>query len=635
MIGKWTISDNHIALVYDNQFLHPNAEEVYAVLDNERDSFVAEIPCKSIKEVFADVHFSKIGSPIKCQLDTINDEIVFSLYVTRRGTQIEVDMIEGEIVDQCIAGDEWFYVAGSVQELGTICQNAGIKKSGRISSSQYVEIIRNQDSFDNGTLINNVKTSLLNKPIRIDKELPSRLNAKLYSYQKTGYFWMKYMLEENAGCILGDEMGLGKTLQIITLMLDYKHNGKCPMLVVAPVSLLQNWKRECEKFAPDLKCCVHHGVQRTGRYIDFEKYDVVIISYSIAINDASILNMVDWKLVVLDEAQNIKNPSSERTKFVKRIPRQSSIAVTGTPFENHVSDIWSLADFVIPGLFGTQADYNRAVTDDIAGADKVEPMLSPIMIRRMVKDVATDLPEKVVIPQPLIMSAIEGQKYEEFRTEAQGSTENGNLNLGVLQKLRMFCTHPALCEDEECKDYYGTSVKYQRFCEILEEVCAREEKVIMFTSYQKMFDILEADIPKRFCVPVWKINGATPVDERQNIVDEFNGFDGSALLVLNPRAAGTGLNITSANHVIHYNLEWNPALEDQASARAYRRGQERTVFVYRLYYEDTVEQIVNERIERKREMANAAVVGTDGNTENREDIIAALCLSPIKEKNND
>lgn len=152
----------------------------------------------------------------------------------------------------------------------------------------------------------------------------------------------------------------------------------------------------------------------------------------------------------------------------------------------------------------------------------------------------------------------------------------------------------------------------------------------MFTSYQKMFDIIESDIPLRFGIPVWKINGSTPVDERQVIVDMFNSHDGSALLALNPRAAGTGLNITSANHVIHYNLEWNPALEDQASARAYRRGQKKTVFVYRLYYEDTVEQIVNERIEGKREMASAAIVGTDGKTENREDIIAALNISPMR-----
>lgn len=630
MNGKWTVSDNHIALIYDNQLLHPNAEEIYMVIDNEGESFVADIPCKRIKDAFKNVHFSRIGTPIKCQLDNKDDGIVMSLYTIRKGKKVYVDMLEGEIIDQCINDDEWFYVSGSIQELSEIFKSANVEKCGVITSSQYVEIIRKQEMLVSGTLINNVKISLLNKPIDVKGDLPRKLNAKLYNYQKTGYFWMKYMLEENRGCILGDEMGLGKTLQVIVLMQQFKQDGKLPMLVVAPVSLLQNWKRECEKFAPDLKCCIHHGIYRTGRYRELEKYDIVIISYSIAVNDSSILSMVNWKLMVLDEAQNIKNPSSERTKFVKRIPRECSIAVTGTPFENHVSDIWSLADFVIPGLFGTQAEYNNVITDDIEGADKIEPMLSPIMIRRMVKDVATDLPDKVVIPQPLMMSETESLKYEEFRKEAQGNTESGKLNLGVLQKLRMFCTHPSLCEDNHNSDYMGSSVKYQRFCEILDEISSLGEKIIMFTSYQKMFDIVEQDITARYDIPVWKINGSTPVEERQPIVDVFNEFEGSALLVLNPRAAGTGLNITSANHVIHYNLEWNPALEDQASARAYRRGQKNTVFIYRLYYEDTVEQIVNERIERKREMASLAVVGTDGKIENREDIIAALSISPMR-----
>lgn len=630
MNGKWTVSDNHIALIYDNQLLHPNAEEIYMVIDNEDESFIADIPCKRIKDAFKNVHFSGIGTPIKCQLDNKDDGIVMSLYTIRKGKKVYVDMLEGEIIDQCINDDEWFYVSGSIQELSEIFKSANVEKCGAITSTQYVEIIRKQEMLVSGTLINNVKISLLNKPIDVKGDLPRKLNAKLYNYQKTGYFWMKYMLEENRGCILGDEMGLGKTLQVIALMLQFKQDGKLPMLVVAPVSLLQNWKRECEKFAPDLKCCIHHGIYRTGRYRELEKYDIVIISYSIAVNDSSILSMVNWKLVVLDEAQNIKNPSSERTKFVKRIPRECSIAVTGTPFENHVSDIWSLADFVIPGLFGTQAEYNNAITDDIEGADKIEPMLSPIMIRRMVKDVATDLPDKVVIPQPLMMSEMESLKYEEFREEAQGNTESGKLNLGVLQKLRMFCTHPSLCEDNHNSDYMSSSVKYQRFCEILDEISSLGEKIIMFTSYQKMFDIVEQDITARYDIPVWKINGSTPVEERQPIVDAFNEFEGSALLVLNPRAAGTGLNITSANHVIHYNLEWNPALEDQASARAYRRGQKNTVFIYRLYYEDTVEQIVNERIERKREMASLAVVGTDGKIENREDIIAALSISPMR-----
>lgn len=237
-----------------------------------------------------------------------------------------------------------------------------------------------------------------------------------------------------------------------------------------------------------------------------------------------------------------------------------------------------------------------------------------------------------MIPQPIEMSDVESCKYEEFRSDAAGSNENGRIGLGALQKLRMYCTHPQICGEEIGKDPFNSSIKYQRMCEILEEIIERKEKVILFTSYQLMFDILETDIPERFGIPVMKINGSTPVEERQGIIDLFNNYKGCMLLALNPRAAGTGLNITAANHVIHYNLEWNPALEDQASARAYRRGQKKNVFVYRLFYLETVEQIVNERIERKREMSEAAIVGTDGSIENKEDIIAALNISPVKQE---
>jgi len=628
MRGKWLIQDNHIALSVGNEVLHPSADELYGVISDIENSFIADIECEAIEDAFNSIRFSKVGSDIRCKLFSNENRIYIELFCERRGSEIKVDVIEGQIIDQCITDSEWFYVTGSTREIEELLQSAHVNTCGAITMSQYVEIIRNKELLIAGSLMNLVETSVLNKPIDENGEIPKGLDAKLYSYQKIGYLWMKYMLSENEGCILGDEMGLGKTLQVITLMQDYHNSSKQPMLVVAPVSLLQNWKRECEKFAPELNVLIHHGSKRTGRYKELEKYDVVVISYNTAVSDTALLSMISWQLVVLDEAQNIKNPSSERTKYVKKIPRDSCIAVSGTPFENHVTDIWSLVDFVKPGLLGTQAEYTNYISDDIDGADKIEPLLSPLMIRRLVLDVAKDLPEKVIIPQPIVMSDIEIIKYEEYREDAKGQSDN--IGLGVLQKLRMYCTHPQICDEEIGKDPYSCSVKYQRMCEILEEIIDRNEKVILFTSYQKMFDILENDIPSRFGIPVMKINGSTPVEDRQSIVDEFNNYDGSVLLALNPRAAGTGLNITAANHVIHYNLEWNPALEDQASARAYRRGQDKTVFVYRLYYQDTVEQIVNDRIERKREIAATAIVGTDGKFENREDIISALNISPIR-----
>ena len=356
------------------------------------------------------------------------------------------------------------------------------------------------------------------------------------------------------------------------------------------------------------------------------------MSYSVAVSDISVLNMINWNIVVLDEAQNIKNPESSRTQYTKQISRKKSIAVTGTPFENHITDIWSIMDFVMPGILGDIKTFNKTIPDDLSGAERIEPVLSPMMIRRLVKDVADDLPEKIVIPVPLSMSEREADIYELYRQELNPDGNADKLNLVMLQKLRQFCTHPGICDEILSAKPYENSIKYQRFCEILDEIVSGKEKVIVFTSYTKMFEIMENDISIRFGIPVMKINGSTPVEERQPIVDEFNGIEGTALLVLNPRAAGTGLNITAANHVIHYNLEWNPALEDQSSARAYRRGQKKNVFVYRLYYENTVEQIVNERIDRKRDMAGNAVIGTDGETANREDILKAVSLTPVKMK---
>lgn len=628
MQGNWLIHNNHIALMVENEMLHPSADELYSVLYKAAGSFVDGIICEDINNSFPDIKFSKVGSDIRCRLSNKDSGIWMELFCERRGKEVSVDVIQGQVIDQCITDSEWFYVTGSTKEIEKQLVAAGIDTCGKITVSQYIGLIRNTEELIPGTMINNVETSLLDKPVNEKAYIPRGVKATLYTYQRVGFLWMRYMLEENGGCILGDEMGLGKTLQVITLMQDYKNRGKVPMLVVAPVSLLQNWKRECEKFAPFLEVFIHHGSKRTGRYKELESYDVVVISYNTAVSDTSLLSMISWKMVVLDEAQNIKNPDSERTRYVKKIPRETCIAVSGTPFENHVTDIWSLVDFVIPGLLGTQSEYNNYISDDIRGADKIEPILSPIMIRRLVLDVASDLPEKVIIPQPIQMSDEECAGYEEYRKEAVG--KSGSLGLGALQKLRMYCTHPQVCGEDLGRDPYACSIKYQRLCEILTEIVEQNEKILLFTSYQKMFDILEKDISERFDIPVFKINGNTPVNDRQGIVDTFNEYEGSVLLALNPRAAGTGLNITAANHVIHYNLEWNPALEDQASARSYRRGQKKTVFVYRFFYQNTVEQIVNERIDRKREIARVAIVGTDGKWENREDIIMALNITPAK-----
>ena len=597
----WIRSSNHIAIRDGGKIAHLEAVDVYNALDRGLD--------------FNGKHYSspeEAGfsfSPLSrnAEVELFQDGRL-SIRVTVDG--MPVDFVKGHMLDQIIT-DEWHYIENA-DVLNMLFEGLDIT-NGEISPVTYMELLRRD--YKNGIIKNHVEQL----DIPLDYKKPEGLTATLYEYQKRGFSWMDYMLKNAHGCILGDEMGLGKTLQAIALIEERK-GGKC--LVIAPVSLLDNLKNECAKFAPSVKVLIHHGSSRTGKPQGFEPYDLVVTSYGHAVTDNLLLCMCKWELVILDEAQNIKNPRSARTKRVKDIPSKERLAVTGTPFENHVTDVWSLTDYVIPGFLGTESGFDAVITDDLDGAKRLEPLLSAIMVRRLVKDVANDLPEKIIIPQAVTMPGEEADRYEEYR---EAISPGGSITLGVLTKLRMFCTHPSLTGDI-CNP--EGSMKYRRCMEIMEEIFARNEKVIIFTSYQGMFDIFQEDLPRRFGIRPDAINGFTPVPDRQKIVDSFNAHEGGTALILNPRAAGVGLNITSANHVIHYNLEWNPALEDQASARAYRRGQTKTTFIYRLYYPGTVEEIINDRLERKRDMAAVAVVGVDGTSADMQDIIDAMKISP-------
>lgn len=630
MKASWVIYSHHLALQDGKNVFHPSASDIYNLLSKDESKNEFNINCGNPQLDLPDIRFSKIGSSIHIKLTNNNcGEIICNIEAQRKDTFVPVDIIEGTIIDQCVYNNTWFYLSGNNLQVQDLLDCAGIKENGRISIRQYLNLIEKE--LLNGTTLldNQVDISCLQKPINNNEEPPTSLKATLFPYQKVGFLWIKRMLEENNGCILGDEMGLGKTMQVITEMLNLKERKEIPMLVVAPISLLTNWHRECSKFAPSLKTIVHYGHDRISNYKDFQNYDVVITSYTTVVSDIHMLNMIKWKFVALDEAQNIKNPFSARARACKGISRKRSIAVSGTPFENHITDIWSLIDFVQPGLLGSLENYKETITDDVSGGKRIEPILSPLMIRRLVVDVAKDLPEKVVSTQALQMSEFECNEYNKYLSILKSSFDSDKINLGMLQQLRIYCTHPyTLSGMNDFDDPTEVSIKYQRFCEIAEEIISREEKIIVFTSYKKMFEIFKKDIPNRFGIQLWTINGETPVAERQQIVDRFNNLSGAAMLILNPKAAGTGLNITGANHVIHYNLEWNPALEDQSSARAYRRGQTKTVFIYRLYYTNTVEQVVNERIERKRDIASSAVVGNDGQSQDRADILRALELIP-------
>jgi SNF2 family DNA or RNA helicase len=532
--------------------------------------------------------------------------------------------------DHLIIGDVWYPLAvGAQKEIADILAGAGVEKPGPLSLRQYLALrTATGDSahLADDTVGRNIQPGLAVR--REESELIS-FNGRLYPYQKDGWQWLSFLWREGLGAILADEMGLGKTIQIIALLASPERDQAAPSLIVAPTTLLENWRREIAKFAPGLKTHIHQGSRRTGDYRVLAPYDVTITSYETVVRDGSMFRMIDWRIVVLDEAQAIKNPDTRRAQAVRQLRRRSGIAVTGTPVENRLRDLWSLVDFAVPGLLGDVGSFEQRFQDDIDGAAALEPLVTPIMLRRLVSEVAQDLPERIDIPQVLALTEDEAAAYEQIRLDTLAEY-GGAATLVALTRLRMFCAHPMLLDDAPWTiDRALGFSKLARLFEIVDEVFASRQKLLVFTSYNRIAAMIADIVRQRYGAMAATINGETPVEDRQTIVDQFSDEAGPALLALNPRAAGAGLNITAATHVVHYNLEWNPAIEDQASARAHRRGQTRPVTVHRLFFGDSVEDVVNDRLTRKRELSGAAVVGVEGTDADMADVGRALRASPL------
>ena len=621
---RWVLENNVIVGRDIDRYIIPNVKQIYNAgtsieVENELFDFAVD-----------NIRFSKvIGLNVLISFKYYKvDEILCSLKAKKNNELYDIATYDGQLLGYSIIDGVWHYLNSEYDIIVDAFSKLEIKLNSKIDYFSYISITKElkQCHIDyNDDVLDNIdKLKSIVQETRVDS-----LNDLLFPYQKIGVNWLNFMSDGSCGCILGDEMGLGKTLQVIALLQSRKiQNRDAHFLVAAPVSLLVNWKREISKFCPQLSVIIHHGAKRICFYKDLLDFDVVITSYGNAQTDLSMLKMIEWDIFIIDEAQNVKNPYSKRRNNLNELRRRMTVAMTGTPFENHVSDIWSISDFVLPGYFGKLSDFESNYEDDLYSAKEIEKILSPIMIRRRVSEVADCLPEKVEISQPIVMGDDEANYYENERNEFVGVDALNQRSIELIQGLRMFCSHPMVYRDDLINaDPERISNKYKRTCEILDEVFSYGEKVLIFTSFNKMIDIFCNDLPRRFGVKTMFINGDVGSTKRQAIIDEFSKIKGSAVLVLNPKAAGAGLNITSANHVIHYNLEWNPAIEAQASARAYRRGQEKTVFIYRLYYTGTIEEFVNEKIEHKQELFDTAIVGNNGETFS-SDLVQALSYSP-------
>ena len=471
--------------------------------------------------------------------------------------------------------------------------------------------------------------------LRADQEIPG-LHATLFPYQAQGVEWMEQAIRHTGGLILADEMGLGKTIQIIALLLCEKPDTSYPALIICPTSLIANWRKEIMKFAPELSVLVHRGHDRTGITSGLQRAQVVLSTYDTVVNDISIFAGMTWSWLICDEAQALKNPDSARRQAVGRIPRRMTIPMTGTPVETSLMDLWSLADLAIPGLLGSREDFEADHPDSEESAKQLARLTDPVVLCRKIKDVAGDLPERIDIDLPLELGEELSRRYDDVLAETLEKYPVAG-NLVATGQLQLFCAHPWLqgAGDPANDEYAGIkqsaampllTPKVERTIAILEEAFRNGRKVLLFAIFNRCGEIIHEAAQGRVPDAFWgAINGSTPQEERQAIVDAFSNHDGPACLVLNPKAAGTGLNITAATVVIHFTQAWNPALESQASARAHRRGQTEPVYIYRLFYEDTVERVMIDRSQWRRELGNEAVPVS---TRDADDLRRALSIRP-------
>lgn len=515
----------------------------------------------------------------------------------------------------------------------------GCSDPDRLSYSEAVRLIR-----DTGTVISVEPSEAFLKAARIvPKDLESEiaipgLTATLFPYQARGVRWMWETISHTGGLILADEMGLGKTLQIIALLLMEPPRAIAPALIVCPTSLIANWVREFERFSSGMTVMVHRGPDRAGVYRGLQKTNVVITTYDTMVNDISIFSSLEWSWVICDEAQAIKNPDSNRRRAIVTIPRCRTIPMTGTPVENSLLDLWSLADFAIPGLLGTRSEFEEAYPDSIESAQTVGFFTDPVILKRKVADVADDLPERIDIDVPLELDERLVEHYLTVRQMTLAKYPVAGALVATLQ-LQLVCAHPWLRRDAECdldgeeaevvptRAYPLITPKMERVVDLLREAFFNGRKVIVFALFNRIGELVREAFSGSGAAYWGAINGSTPQEQRQKIIDDFSAHDGPGCLVLNPKAAGAGLNITAATVVIHFTPVWNPALEAQASARAHRRGQTQPVTVYRLFYKDTVEEVMIDRSLWKSELANESVPVS---SRDAADLKRALEIAPVK-----
>jgi non-specific serine/threonine protein kinase len=459
----------------------------------------------------------------------------------------------------------------------------------------------------------------LRSPEAIESALPGReLHATLRHYQEAGVRWLRLLSGLGLGACLADDMGLGKTIQVLGLLLLLRKQKAGPSLLVLPASLLANWKAEIERFAPSLRIRFLHpsfGPLPSGPAAmgDMSEIDAVFTTYGMTARQPW-LESVDWTLLVLDEAQAIKNPGARQTRAVKRLRAKARIALTGTPVENRLSDLWSLFDFLCPGLLGSSARFTAfAKALEKKQTERFLPirnLVRPYILRRLKTDksVIADLPEKTVVPAWCGLMKEQAALYKSVvddladSLKGQEGIQRRGMVLAALLKLKQVCNHPSHLRGDGRWEPEGSG-KFARLREIGEEIASRQDRALVFTQFREMTEPLASFLAGVFGRPGLVLHGHTRVSERQKLVEAFQADDGPPFFVLSLKAGGTGLNLTAASHVIHFDRWWNPAVENQATDRAFRIGQKKNVLVHTFICRGTVEEKIDELIRQKTALA--------------------------------
>lgn len=493
-----------------------------------------------------------------------------------------------------------------------------------------LEMGNEQKHADVGALITNGKwlSGLLQKlrqPQSIaHSPLPNSFLATLRPYQENGYAWLNYMNELGFGACLADDMGLGKTVQVLAYleqMRKSKEDSHC--LLVVPASLLGNWEKETGKFAPEMDYQILHGKTSEKLGIDYSKRDVflTITTYGMVSRIQELKETV-WDCVILDEAQAIKNPLTKQTKEIKKLQTSMRIAMTGTPIENDLINLWSLFDFLNKGLMGTSKEfreYCKGLSEHPEGYGKLKLMISPFMLRRLKTDktIIADLPQKIETLDYVTLSKKQVVLYrkivsdmEEKLMESEEGIQRKGIVLSTIMKLKQVCNHPDQYLGQQTYTE-NESGKFAMLKEICETIYEKRERVLIFTQFKEITEYLAEYLEGIFHTKGYVLHGGTPVKERSKIVEAFQGEKYVPFLVLSVKAGGTGLNLTKANHVIHFDRWWNPAVENQATDRAFRIGQQKNVIVHKLVCRNTIEEKIDQIISGKVQLAND-VIGSGG-----------------------